>query len=158
MPRFVPTPPDDQVAARLLDDYFTARTAGFTTHQGGYRITRPDPARFTPPAGIFLVMRDDDGTPVGCGGVRRIDDLDGSVTYEIKHVWIDESRRGRGWSRLLMDELESRATGLGAARLVLDTNASLIAAAHLYRSRGYEEIPAYNDNTNATVWFCKRVG
>lgn len=157
MPRFVPTPSDDPVAARLLDDYFHSRALGFTTHPGGYRVTRPDPAMFVPPAGVFLVLWSDGDEPVGCGGVRRIDELDGLTTSELKHLWIDEDSRGRGWSRLLMAELETAAAALGTQRLVLDTNESLVAAQHLYRSLGYRDIPAYNDNPNATHWFGKRL-
>jgi GNAT superfamily N-acetyltransferase len=157
MPRFVPTPPDDPIAAKLLDEYFTSRTLGFTTHPGGYRATQPDPTCFTPPRGMFLVVRDDRENPVGCGGIRRIDDLDGVTTYEVKHVWLEEPARGRGWSRLLMAELEAQAIGFGAKQLVLDTNESLTAAQHLYRTSDYEEIPAYNLNKNATHWFKKQL-
>jgi GNAT superfamily N-acetyltransferase len=168
VPRFDPTPTDDPVAAGLLTDYFTSRALGFTTHPGGYRVAPPDPASFRPPRGVFLVVRDDEGRAVGCGGIRRIDDVDdldagagagsdAGATFEVKHLWLNESARGHGWSRLIMDELESRARGLGAGRLVLDTNESLTAAQHLYRTSGYEEIAAYNDNPNATHWFGKRL-
>lgn len=157
MPSFLPTPSDDPVAAKLLGDYFSSRALGFTTHPGGYRVTQPDPACFTPPRGVFLVLLDDAGVPVGCGGIRRVDDLDGLRTYEVKHVWIEEAARGRGWSRALMDELEARARDFGAKQLVLDTNESLTAAQHLYRTSGYEEIPAYNLNENATNWFRKHL-
>ncbi|WP_298227818.1 GNAT family N-acetyltransferase [Gryllotalpicola sp.] len=157
MPRFVPTRSDDPVAAKLLDDYFMSRALSFTTHPGGYRVTLPDPAWFTPPRGEFLLVLDDADQPIGCGGVRRVDDLNGLTTYEVKHVWIEEPARGRGWSRLLMNELESRAQAFGAQQLVLDTNESLTAAQHLYRTSGYEEIPAYNLNKNATNWFRKRL-
>ncbi|MFT4123862.1 MAG: GNAT family N-acetyltransferase [Microbacteriaceae bacterium] len=157
MPSLVPTPSDDPIAARLLEDYFTSRALGFTSRPGGYRVTQPDPAWFTPPRGVFLVLCDDAGEPVGCGGIRRVDDVDARTSYEVKHLWIAESARGRGWSRLLMAELERRARELGAEQLVLDTNASLVAAAALYRSLGYAEIPAYNDNPNATTWMGKRL-
>jgi len=40
---------------------------------------------------------------------------------------------------------------------VLDTNDSLEAAAGLYRSSGFESVPAYNDNPNATTWYRKRL-
>lgn len=157
MPSFLPTPTDDPVAARLLTDYFTSRALGFTTHPGGYRIAHPDPALFTPPDGVFLVV-EDDGRAVGCGGVRRIDDVDGLPTFEVKHVWIEEGSRGRGWSRRLMSELEERAREWGAELIVLDTNESLVAAQSLYRTSGYEETSAYNANRNATHWFKKRLG
>jgi len=155
MPTFTPTSSDDPVAARLLERYFTSRALGFTTRPGGYRVVHPDPAWFTPPRGVLLVVNDDTGEPVGTGGIRRIDDLDGMTTYEVKHVWLEEPARGRGWSRLLMAELEARAAAFGARQLVLDTNESLEAAQHLYRSSGYTEIPAYNENPNATHWFAK---
>ncbi len=150
------------MAARLLDDYFTSRALGFTTRPGGYRVVHPDPAWFTPPAGVFLVMIDDAGQPAGCGpagcgGVRRIDDLDSLVTYEVKHLWIEEGFRGRGWSRLFMAELESRARTFGAQQIVLDTNETLLAAGHLYQTSGYHAIAPYNQNPNATNWYAKRL-
>lgn len=157
MPSFLPTRTDDPDAARLLAEYFHSRELGFTTHPGGYVIRPPDPDHFEPPAGVFLLVQDDTGRAVGCGGVRRIADLDRRVTYEVKHVWIEEDARGRGWSRLLMAELEQRAAALGADVIVLDTNESLEAAQHLYRTSGYREVPAYNANKNATHWFRKDV-
>jgi len=158
MPVFEPIRTDDPVAAGLLQDYFDSRELGFTTHPGGYRVVHPDPERFVPPGGLFLVLRDDAGEAVGCGGIRRIDDRDGLVCYEVKHVWIEPDARGRGWSRLLMAELEDAAVRLGAVWLVLDTNESLEVAQRLYRTSGYAEVPPYNDNPNATHWFAKRVG
>ena len=157
MPSFIPTPTDNPVAARLLDDYFNSRALGFTTHPGGYRITHPDPASFTPPAGLFLIIEDDESNPVGCGGIRSIDPVDSLTTYEVKHLWLEPAARGRGWSREVMTELELRARALGAELIVLDTNESLAAAQHLYRTSGYEETTAYNDNKNATHWFKKRL-
>lgn len=155
VPRFVPTPTDDPVAVGLLTAYFSSRALGFTTHPGGYRIAFPQPASFLPPAGIFLVVEDDDGRPVGCGGLRRIEDVDDRVTLEVKHVWIEPTSRGLGWSRHLMNELERHARDLGATQVVLDTNESLVAAQSLYRSSGYQETTPYNDNRNATHWFKK---
>jgi hypothetical protein len=46
---------------------------------------------------------------------------------------------------------------LGATELVLDTNASLEAAAGLYQSSGFLDVPAYNDNPNATNWYRKEL-
>lgn len=157
MPEFIESASDDPVAAGLLDDYFASRELGFTTHPGGYRVVHPDPAWFTPPAGVFLVVRDDDGAAVGCGGIRRIADRDGEACFEVKHVWIDPVARGRGWSRLLMAHLEDWAIAFGARWIVLDTNESLEAAQHLYRTSGYADVPRYNDNPNATHFFAKRV-
>jgi ribosomal protein S18 acetylase RimI-like enzyme len=148
----VPTPVTDPVASSLLADYFAERSRDFPV-VGGYRISSPDPAAFTAPSGIFLVVWDA-GRAIGCGGVRRIDD-DGAVRYEIKHLWVDPAGRGQGLGRMLLRELEARAAGFGADRVVLDTNASLTAAAGLYASSGYRSVPPYNDNPNASDWYAK---
>ena len=154
---FVPTAVDAEPAATLLGEYFTSRELGFTG--GTYQVFTPDPALFTPPAGVFLVA-EEDGVAVGCGGVRRIADADaddGAVRLEVKHLWVRPSTRGKGYGRAVLAALEDAAVALGATRLVLDTNASLEAAAGLYRAAGYRGVPAYNDNPNATNWYAKDV-
>lgn len=158
MLRFRDADVTDPDAHRLLGDYFAERAAGFPPEQGEYRPTWPDPAQFTPPAGVFVVLEDESGAAVGCGGVRRIPDgPDGTVRYEVKHLWLAPAGRGRGEGRRLLAELERRAIGFGAGELVLDTNASLEAAGGLYRSSGYVDVAPYNANPNATNWYGKRV-
>jgi ribosomal protein S18 acetylase RimI-like enzyme len=149
VPRYVPTPADDPVAVRLLEAYFTSRELGFVG--GTYRRTPVDASAFAPPRGVFLVVFDDAGEAVGCGGVRMLAPDRG----EIKHLWLDPSTRGRGWGRALLTDLETRAVGLGARVVVLDTNATLEAAQALYRTSGYDEIEPYNDNPNADLWLRK---
>jgi ribosomal protein S18 acetylase RimI-like enzyme len=146
-------------ALALLDAYFAERAAGFPPEQGAYRPTYPVAEHFTPPTGVFLVVEEDSGDVIGCGGVRRIDPRPGSdePRYEVKHLWLAPAARGHGVGRRLLDELEGRAVGFGARELVLDTNASLEAAGGLYRSSGYAEIEPYNANPNATHWYGKRV-
>lgn len=142
----------DPDAHALLSEYFAMRAAGFDPTAGTYRTVFPDPARFIPPAGVFLVV-DLDGAPVGCGGIRMLD----AARAEVKHLYLRDAVRGRGWGGLLLAELEQRARALGATEAVLDTNADLQAAGGLYRARGYTEIEPYNDNPNATLWFSKRL-
>ncbi|WP_438856338.1 GNAT family N-acetyltransferase [Agromyces sp. M3QZ16-3] len=158
MLRFRDAAVTDADANRLIGDYFAERAAGFPREQGEYRPTWPDAAQFTPPAGVFVVVEDEAGEAVGCGGVRRIPrSEDGLVRYEVKHLWLAPSMRGRGGGRALLDELERRAVAFGAEELVLDTNASLAAAGGLYAASGYVGIEPYNDNPNATNWYGKRV-
>jgi len=150
----------DAAAHALLTEYFTSRELGFTG--GTYTTTFPDPDRFVPPRGVFLVVEGEDlaGEPadVGCGGIRRIDDgADGAVRYEVKHLWLQPHTRGLGYGRALLTELERRAREFGATELVLDTNSSLEAAGGLYRSAGFVNVEPYNDNPNATDWYAKRL-
>ncbi|MBX3091740.1 MAG: GNAT family N-acetyltransferase [Cryobacterium sp.] len=152
--KFRETLPSEPAAHGLLSDYFRSRELGFTLARG-YTIVFPGDEQFTPPRGVFLVV-ELDGEPVGCGGVRAIDpDSRGHIRFEIKHLWVDPTARGKGLGGKLLDELESRAIAFGATHAVLDTNASLESAAALYRSRGYMDIEPYNENPNATNWYGK---
>jgi GNAT superfamily N-acetyltransferase len=109
------------------------------------------PADFDPGCGRFLVVRDDDGTAIGCGGVRLLD----PATAEVKRMWLHPSARGRGLGRDLLGALERAAVELGASRGVLDTFEVLGSAMALYRNAGWQEVPAYNANRQATHWFAK---
>lgn len=153
MPSYRETPVTDAVAHELLADYFAYRAAGFP-RAGGYRTTFPSPEQFVPPNGVFLVV-EAEGEPIGCGGIRRLQDERFENRFEVKHLWLRPAAQGRGYGRALLAELERRARMLGAAELVLDTNASLEAAGGLYRSSGFEPIEAYNDNPNANLWLGK---
>lgn len=154
--------PDEPAATALLGEYFAARAAGFPAEQGSYSTTYPNPAEFVPPAGVFLVVEDvdlaDEPADVGCGGIRSIDPGAASLRrFEIKHLYLQPHLRGRGFGRALLAELERRALEFGAEELVLDTNASLEAAAGLYRSAGFTTVEPYNANPNATHWYAKRL-
>ena len=146
---------DDPDAHSLIAEYFDLRAETFPT--GDYSPVFPKAENFTPPAGVFLIVVED-GEDVGCGGIKRIavpvtEPVE--VRYEIKHLWIQPRMQGLGLGRALLNELERRAMDFGATDVVLDTNASLIAAGSMYRSGGYQEIAPYNDNPNATHWFRK---
>jgi GNAT superfamily N-acetyltransferase len=160
MVSFRETAVTDASAHALLAEYFAARAAEFPPAMGGYSTAFPDPEQFVKPNGLFIVVEDLDlaGEPadVGCGGVRRVASGPiGLVRFELKHIYLQPHLRGRGFGRVLLEQLESRAIALGAQELVLDTNASLEAAGGLYRSSGYLSIEPYNDNPNATHWFGK---
>lgn len=147
---------DDPIAHALLTEYFDDRAAGFPAQQGTYRTTFPAPDDFVAPRGVFLLALDEQGSPLGCGGIRRLgSDGSGGPRFEVKHLYLRPAARGRGLGRAMLAELESRALAFGATELVLDTNASLEAAGGLYRSSGFTDIPAYNDNPNATNWYRK---
>jgi DNA-binding MarR family transcriptional regulator/GNAT superfamily N-acetyltransferase len=110
-----------------------------------------EPPELRPPAGELLVayLRND---PVGCGAVKHHRDDRWS---EIKRVWVADSVRGLGLGRRLLGELERRVVEAGSRTVRLDTHRSLTEATGLYRSAGYREIEAYNDNLYAHHWFEK---
>jgi len=152
------SPVDAPDAHALLAAYFASREIGFAHQSVVYTTTFPSPSAFEPPAGVFVVVEDDEGAPVGCGGIRLIADGERGRRYEVKHLYLAPETRGRGWGRLLLADLERRAVAFGARELVLDTHHSLEAAGGLYASSGFVQIAPYNDNPNASRWYAKPVG
>jgi ribosomal protein S18 acetylase RimI-like enzyme len=73
-------------------------------------------------------------------------------------MWVAESARGLGIGRRLLRELEQLARDSGARVVQLETNAALAEAISLYRSAGYGEVPAFNDEPFAHHWFAKPLG
>ena len=104
----------------------------------------------TPPRGLVLVARID-GEPAGCGAVKLAEPL----VAEIKRMWVSPSARGRGLGGRLLAELEARAVAAGKSVARLETNRTLVEAIALYRSRGYREVAAFNDETYGDHWFEK---
>lgn len=111
-----------------------------------------DPEEMRPPAGSFLLayLRHE---PIGCGGVKH----HSGEPSEIKRMWVSETARGLGVGRRLLDELEKRARAAGAPAARLETNRALIEAIQMYRTAGYDEVPAFNAEPFADHWFEKRL-
>jgi ribosomal protein S18 acetylase RimI-like enzyme len=70
-------------------------------------------------------------------------------------LWVAETARGLGIGRRLLAELEASAAQSGATRSRLETNRTLTEAISLYRSVGYVEVAAFNDEPLADHWFEK---
>ncbi len=96
-------------------------------------------AEFVHPRGTFVIVLDDD-VPIGMGGWRRYGD-DG--VGELKRMYVRESDRGRGVSRLLLAHLERSAAEAGIRQLVLETGTAQPEAIGLYRSSGYVDVPSF---------------
>ncbi|MGH2998986.1 MAG: GNAT family N-acetyltransferase, partial [Gaiellaceae bacterium] len=107
-------------------------------------------AMFVEPDGIFLVIRDDDGRAVGCGGVARFDETRG----ELKRMYVVPEHRGRGLGRRVLLELESEARRVGYRSLVLETGDRQPGALGLYVSAGYERIPCYPPYDSRALSLC----
>jgi GrpB-like predicted nucleotidyltransferase (UPF0157 family)/GNAT superfamily N-acetyltransferase len=111
-------------------------------------IAAGPPRDLTPPDGVLLLAKVGD-EPAGLGGVRYLD----AEFAEVKSMFVSPAHRGIGLGRGLLAELEAIAQGRGCHSVRLDTSDYLREAIGLYRSAGYHEVPAYNDNTKANLWF-----
>jgi GNAT superfamily N-acetyltransferase len=127
------------VVAELNTMYGDVEAPGFPTATA---------ADFAAPHGAFVVLFDDDGTPVACGGVKRL----GDGMAEIKRMYVIPQARRRGIARTLLGALEDAARALGYERVRLDTGAKQPHAQRLYESAGYVAIDNYNDNDAAAFW------
>jgi DNA-binding MarR family transcriptional regulator/GNAT superfamily N-acetyltransferase len=144
--------PDHPDAAHCLRSYAAELQELF---DGGFDPANsllPDPGELRAPRGLFLVARMY-GEPVGCAGLK----LPARAPAQIKRLWVCPRARGFGLGRRLLSELEDRAARHGSDLVRLDTNKALEAATRLYRTSGYAEVPAFNDEPYAHHWFEKRL-
>ena len=145
-----PRQPDARYCLRAYFDELSRRfDGGFDPEQS----ISADDDELTPPAGLLLVATLH-GKPVGCGALK----FHGADPAEIKRMWVDPDARGLGLGRRLLASLEQRAAASGARCARLETNGALTEAIALYRSVGYREVPAFNDEPYAHHWFEKILG
>jgi ribosomal protein S18 acetylase RimI-like enzyme len=142
--------PSQADAAYCLGEYFAELRSRFETGFDPALSTAPTPDEFRRPQGLFLVARLR-GEPIGCGALK----LPHRRPPEIKRMWVAKRARGLGIGRRLLAELEERAGAAGARTIRLETNRSLTEAIGLYRSAGYREVAAFNDEHYAHHWFAK---
>jgi GNAT superfamily N-acetyltransferase len=112
-------------------------------------IAKGPPADLVPPNGVLLLALGDDGEPAGLGGVRHLD----TEVAEVKSMYAAPAYRGTGLGRRILTRLDEIALEHGCRAVRLDTSDYLTPAVGLYRSAGYREVPAYNENPKADLWF-----
>jgi GNAT superfamily N-acetyltransferase len=96
--------------------------------------------------GAFLIAFRD-GTPVGCGALRRIE----AWTGEIKRMYVSPAERGRGFGRALLDALEVEAHALGLRRLVLETGVRQPDAISVYERAGFTRIGPFGEYEDSAL-------
>ena len=99
--------------------------------------------------GTFLVARTG-GEPVACGALRVHD----AATAEVKRMYVDAARRGRGLGRAVLHALELHARGLGVRRLVLETGVHQREAIALYRGAGFTEVECWGEYAASPSSLC----
>jgi DNA-binding MarR family transcriptional regulator/GNAT superfamily N-acetyltransferase len=145
-----PEPATRATAQYCLGEYYRELGERFDSGFDPELSLVPSLAEFAPPRGTFLVARLH-GQPVGCGGLKPIS---AKAAY-LKRMWIAPSVRGLGLARRLLGALEECARAMGYSIVRLETNKALTEAQQLYRSSGYREVRAFNDEPYAHHWFEK---
>jgi Transcriptional regulators len=147
-----PVDPSHPHARHCIRAYYTELAQRFDNGFDPTRALPTDDEVLRPPTGLFLLATLH-AEPVGCGALKFHRD----GVAEIKRVWVAPTVRGLGLGRRLLTELEDRARAHGSVALRLDTNSALKEAVALYRSTGYGEVAAFNDEPYAHHWFEKRL-
>jgi DNA-binding MarR family transcriptional regulator/GNAT superfamily N-acetyltransferase len=145
-----PTSPSAQSCLRA---YFAELDGRFEAGFDPARSIPADAAELTEPAGLLLVARLH-GEPVGCGALK----LHGTEPAEVKRMWVATAARGLGVGRRILERLEDEARARRVPALRLETNRALTEAIALYRSAGYREVAAFNEDPYAHHWFHKSLG
>jgi putative acetyltransferase len=127
-----PTDPESASARALIamsDAYMTALYPAESNHLESASALKTPNVLFL---GCFLQDQ-----LVGCGAVKVLSD-DGRYG-ELKRVFVLESHRGKGYSKAIMEKLESHLKANGIALARLETGISQPEAIGLYRRLGYVE-------------------
>ena len=144
--RFETWDPEASPASDLLDEMRMELNDLYETFS---RLDNPplDPSELRLPCGVYLVGFDGDDVVAG-GGLRAWS----SGVAEVKRMFVRPAFRSRGAARALLGALEDEARRLGYIATRLDTGPKQVHALALYRSAGYLDVPAYNDNPFACFW------
>jgi putative acetyltransferase len=90
--------------------------------------------------------------PVACGCFKEID----ANTVEIKRMFVEKEWRGKGLSKLILNELEQWAMEKGFENAILETSIHFTTARQLYESSGYTIIPNYPPYQGLTESVCMK--
>src|SRR5262249_51812858 len=151
--RVITADPQDRAARAAMAAYFGELARRFERGFNPALSISADDTELRPPAGLLLLatLR---AEPVGIGALKF--HADGPA--EVKRMWVAPTVRGTGLGRRLLAELEARAAERGVVTLRLETNQAVREAISLYRSAGYREVAAFNDEAYAHHWFEKGIG
>ena len=129
-----------RLARELIEEYAASLSVDLCFQDLEHELAHL-PEEYGLPGGAFL-LAEENGTCLGCIGLRRISDTIG----EIKRLYVRSAARGRGAGRLLAEGIVAAARRLGYARLRLDTLPDMKEAQALYASLGFHAIPEYRFN------------
>jgi len=97
---------------------------------------------------VVVIKKDE--LPIGCGCFKEYD----SNSIEIKRMYINPQNRGKGYSKMILEELEKWAFELGYTRTLLETGHNQVEALGLYNRFGYHQISNYGQYVNVKNSVC----
>lgn len=144
--RLAQTDADIEAVRALFLEY--AESLGFSLcFQGFDQELAALPGCYAPPAGRLLLALVD-GQPVGCVGLRGLDE---EGVCEMKRLYVRPIVRGLGLGWDLASTAVDAAREIGYRTMRLDTLSSMVSADAVYRGLGFIPIEAYYHNPHPEV-------
>jgi GNAT superfamily N-acetyltransferase len=147
-----PIDPAHRLAQYCLANYLAELDHRFETGFDPAQSLPCEPDDLRPPNGLLL-MASLYGEAVGCGALK----VNEARPTEIKRMWVSPDARGMGIGRRMLEALEQHAEDFPSRVLHLETNRNLFETVSLYRSAGYKEVDAFNNEQYAHHWFEKHL-
>jgi len=113
-------------------------------------IRQVDKAYFST-GGQFWVIKEQDNRIIGTIALKITDKEKGIC--EIKRFFVLPENQGHGKGKLLMGTAIDYARSINLKKVRLDTMKSSIVARAIFRKFGFLEIPQYNDNDIAELFY-----
>jgi putative acetyltransferase len=130
-----PATPDAASLMAMLD-------ADLLERYPGMPIRGIDAEELRRSGGVFLIGKFG-GESVACGALRPFSGI--SDTGEVKRMFVRKDYRGRGFSRAILEAIETVATRRGYRAVRLETGVNQPEAIRLYESTGYYPIPCFGE-------------
>jgi GNAT superfamily N-acetyltransferase len=89
---------------------------------------------------VFFAIKD--GKVVGTVALKS----EAAATYELTKMAVDDSQRGNGYGKLLLDAAIAHARSKGAKHIVLSSHTSLTPALTMYRQAGFVDRQNFADS------------
>jgi DNA-binding MarR family transcriptional regulator/predicted GNAT family N-acyltransferase len=142
--------PTSKAAYFCMHSYYDELKLRF---EAGFEVEEslaPGPDDLVEPAGLLLLafLHKE---PVGCGALRFYS----NAKVDVKRMWVSPDARGLGIGRRILSELELESQQRGYRSVRLETNRALKEAISLYKSSGYREVEAFNNEPYGHHWFEK---
>jgi len=88
---------------------------------------------------LYFIIAFESSIPAGCGALKYFDPF----KIEIKRMYVRKRFRGKGLSKLILQDLEKKAKEMNYNKVVLETGIRQPEAAALYEKTGYRGIQPY---------------
>jgi putative acetyltransferase len=137
--------PDSEAARALIGEL----DADLLTRYPGQWIHGLHPEDVVDPDFVFVVGKIG-SEPVACGALRKLEE----GMAEVKRMFVRGAFRRKGYSRQLLQFLESSAQERGYRTLRLETGTAQPEAISLYESSGYRQIPCYGEYVSNPFSIC----